>query len=112
MLPDVSDALLDWISPHTVKAVTKQTVDFVESNVVTPRTVSAMVQPADPQRLQTLAGLDWSSKYVLIHSLDAIQVGEYIEYQGEDYKLVSATDWRDYGYTKAVGEQTKRTLLA
>ena len=111
MLPDVSDALLDWVSPYTIKTITRQTVDFVESNVITPRTVSAMVQPADPQSLKTLNGLDWSLKYVMVHSLDAIQTGEYIEYGGEDYKLVSSTDWQDYGYTKAIGEQTKRTLL-
>ena len=112
MLPDVSDALLDWVSPYTVKAVTKQTVDFVETNVVTLRTVSAMVQPADPQQLSTLAGLDWSLKYISIHALDPVYTGEYLEYQGEDYKLKSSTDWQDYGYTKAIGEQTKRTPLS
>lgn len=111
MLPDVSDALEEWVSDYTVKTLTRTTVDFEPVDVVTPRTVRAMVQPADPQRLQTLAGLDWSLKYITIHSLDAVAVGEYIEYRGVDYKLVSATDWSDYGYYKAIGEQTKRTPL-
>lgn len=111
MLPDVSDALEEWVSDYTVKTLTRTTVDFEPVDVVTPRTVQAMVQPADPQRLQTLAGLDWSLKYVTVHSLDAVAVGEYIEYRGEDYKLVSTTDWSDYGYYKAIGEQTKRASL-
>lgn len=111
MLPDVSDALEEWVSDYTVKTLTRTTVDFEPVDVVTPRTVRAMVQPADPQRLQTLDGLDWSLKYVLVLSLDAVAVGEYIEYRGEDYKLIPATDWSGYGYYKAIGEQTKRTPL-
>ena len=111
MLPDVSDALEEWVSAYTVKTLTRTTVDFEPVDVVTPRTVRALTQPADPQRLQTLTGLDWSLKYREMHSLDVIANGEYFEYKGEDYKIVSRVDWSDYGYYKAVGEQTKRTLL-
>ena len=111
MLPDVSDALEEWVSAYTVKTLTRTTVDFEPADVVTPRIVRAMIQPADPQRLQILAGLDWSLKYIAVHSLDAVAVGERIEYRGEDYKLVSSTDWSDYGYYSAIGEQTKQASL-
>lgn len=110
MMPDVSDALLDWVSPYELKTVTRSTVDFVESTSVARSTINAMIQPADPTRL-TAAQIDWSLKYISIHSIDAVVVGQFVEYGGEDYKIISATDWSAYGYTRAIGEQTRRAVL-
>ena len=110
MLPDVSDALDGWLSDYTIKTVTKTTVDFVEDNTVAGRTVEAMVQVAEKEKLNP-AQIDWSKKYLLVHSPEQINVGEYIESGGEDYKIIEPGDWQAYGYTEAVAEQTKQTLL-
>ena len=110
MLPDVSEALDDWLSDYAIKTVTKSTVDFVEVNTVAGRTIQAMVQVAEKEKLNP-DQIDWSKKYLLVHSPDQINVGEYIESDGEDYKIIEPGDWQAYGYTEAVAEQTKQALL-
>ena len=110
MLPDVSEALDDWVSDYTVKTVTQITVDFVETNVVAVRTIQAMVQLADKEKINPTQ-IDWSKKYIWIHSPDPVSVNEYIEHGGEDYKIIEPGDWQTYGYTEAIAEQTKQTLL-
>ena len=110
MLPDVSEAFDDWLSDYSLKTVTRTTVDFVESVVVTARTLPAVVQVAQKEKLNTDA-IDWSKRYLLVHSPDPIENGEYLEYGGEDYKIIDNGDWQAYGFTEAVAEQTKQALL-
>ncbi len=110
MLPDVSEAFDGWLSDYPIKTVTKLTVDFEEADTVAGRTIQAVVQVAQKEKLNP-DQIDWSKKYLLVHSPDQINVGEYIESDGEDYKIIEPGDWQTYGYTEAVAEQTKRTLL-
>mgnify|MGYP001029574841 CR=1 FL=1 len=110
MLPDVSEAIEEWATPHRVKTVTKQTVDFVEQNVVTGRNVDMMVQVAQKEKLSA-DQIDWSRRYLLIHSLQEINNGELVEYGGEDYKIIDDGDWLAYGYVEAVAEQTKLAVV-
>lgn len=110
MLPDVSEAMDGWLSDYLIKTVTKITADFDEADTVAGRTIPAMVQVAQKEKLNP-DQIDWSKKYILVHSPDPINVSEYIEYGGEDYKIIEPGDWQAYGYTEAVAEQTKQTLL-
>lgn len=111
MLPNVSIALAAWAVPVTVKTVTQMTIDFEPANLVTARTINAVVQPAQKEKLNP-EQIDWSLKYLLVHTTDTLQAGEFVEYQGEDYKIIEPGDWQAYGYSEAVAEQTKRTPLA
>lgn len=110
MLPDVSIALAEWAVPVTVKTVTQTTVDFEPVEQVERRSISAVIQPAQKAKLNP-DQIDWSLRYLLVHTTDALLVGEFVEYQGEDYKIIEPGDWQAYGYTEAVAEQTKRALL-
>ncbi len=110
MLPDMAETLEEWQAPYPLKTVTRQTVDFVEDDVVTSREIQAAIQPAQKARL-TAADIDWSLRYLQIHSPDEIAMGEFLEFQGEDYKIIDNGDFQLYGFTDAVGEQTKRPLL-
>lgn len=110
MLPDVSDAFDDWLSAYVVKTVTKVTADFADASTVSVRTIQAMVQVAQKEKLNADT-IDWSKRYLLVHSPEQMLVGEYIEYSGEDYKIIEPGDWQAYGYTEAIAEQTKQTLL-
>ena len=110
MLPDVSEAMDGWLSDYLIKTVTKTTVNFEADDTVAGRTIQAMVQVAQKEKLNP-DQIDWSKKYILVHSPDPINVGEYIESNGEDYKIIEPGDWQAYGYTEAVAEQTKQTLL-
>ena len=111
MLPDMSDVFDGWLDDYTLKTVTKTTVDFVDANTVAGRTVPCMVQVAQKNKLN-IAPIDWSKRYLTVHSPDPISNGEFLEFNGEDYKIVDNGDWQAYGYTEAVAEQTKRALLA
>jgi hypothetical protein len=110
MLPDMAETLEEWQEPYTVKTVTRITVDFVDADVVVGRTVQAVVQPAEMEKINPEI-IDWSKKYQQIHSPDELLIGEYLVYQGEDYKIVADGDYQRYGFSEVVAEQTKRALL-
>lgn len=111
MLPDMSDVLSEWEQDVLRKVVDRQTVDFEPVDVVTAYTMRAVVQVERPENLN-MDTLDWSRRYIKIHTNDdSLNVGEFLEYQGQDYKIVTDSDFSDYGFYRAIGEQTKEALL-
>ena len=110
MLPDMSDALMGWMHPRIVKAVTKATIDFEPADRVSVRTVNAAVQSMPKGELNPDI-VDWSLNYIQVHSNTPIAIGDFIEYKGEDYKVIDDTDYSDYGYYMVIAEQTKRAPL-
>ena len=111
MLPDMSDTLDEWSLEYTIKTATETTVDFVLTPVITGRVVDAVVQVAQKNKLNN-DQIDWSLRYLLVHTMSELANGEFIEYQGEDYKIIDNGDYQLYGFTEAVAEQTKKALLA
>lgn len=107
---NVSDVLDCFLQSVVLKTVTTTSVDFEESESVTTQTIRAVVQPADMDKLNA-DNIDWSLDYQLLHTKFTISVGQYIEYKGRDYKIISLKNYGDYGYVEAVIEQTKRALL-
>jgi hypothetical protein len=110
MLPDMSEVLNEWAQPVIVKTVTQATVNFEPIDQVAVRTIRAVVQLANKEKLNP-DQIDWSLRYLLVHTAEPLTVGEFIEYKGDDYKIVEPGDWQDYGYTEAVAEEVKRALL-
>jgi len=110
MLPNVANALASWTKPIIVKTVTKSTVNFIESDTVTPRTVEAVVQPAQKEHLSAL-NIDFSLRYIIVHASAPLFVGEFVEVNGEDYKIIDDGDYQSFGFTEAIAEQTKKALL-
>lgn len=107
---DMTDALIGWEQPVRLKTRTEVTVDFVPVVVVTVQDIIAVVQGANKENL-TLDSLDWSKEYLLIHARMEIEVGQFIEKGGRDYKVVSPGDFMDYGFSSAIAEETKLPLL-
>jgi hypothetical protein len=93
-----------------IKTVTKTTVDFVETEVVTIRNQLCVVQVADKEKINSET-IDWSLEYILVHSTVPVRIGEYVEFSGMDYKVVDRGPWRGYGFDEAIAEETKRPLL-
>lgn len=110
MLPDMSDVLEEWQLPYLVKTIVKQTVNFVDNNTVTGRTVDAVVQVAQKDKLNA-AQIDWSLHYLLVHTDSELDNGELIEFQGGDYKIIDNGDYQLYGFTEAVAEQTRKAIV-
>lgn len=107
---DMTDALIGWEQPVKLKTKTETTVDFVPAVTVTSTDILAVVQSANKENL-TLDSLDWSKEYLLIHARMNIEVGQYIEKGGRDYKVVSPADYMDYGFCAVIAEETKLPLL-
>lgn len=107
---DMTDALIGWEQPLKLKTSTEVTVDFMPVAVVMVQDIIAVVQSANKENL-TLDSMDWSKEYLLIHARTEIEVGQFIEKNGRDYKIVSPGDFMDYGFCSAIAEETKLPLL-
>lgn len=110
MLPDMADVLAEWAAPYTVKTITRITLEFEPVNVVTDRIIRAVIQPAQKEKLNP-DQIDWSKKYIQIHTTETLIPGELIVYGREDYKVIEPGDYQLYGFTEAIAEQTKQTLV-
>ena len=111
MLPDMSDVLTEWSQAVKLKTVTITTIDFVETKTVVVADVLAVVQPANPEKLQ-VDQIDFSLEYIQIHSVTPMAINQYIEWDGRDFKLVPfRKGYGQYGYVEVVGEETKLPLL-
>lgn len=106
MLPNMSGVLTRWERPVTIKSVSISTVDFVPVETLTPRTQLCVVQVADKDKLNADT-IDWSKEYILVHTSANIELGELVEFEGLDYKIINRSPWRGYGYIEAVGEEVK-----
>lgn len=109
-LPDMTDALTEWEQSVELKTRTETTVDFEAVVKVASRGIIAVVQSANKEDLK-LDSLDWSKEYLLIHARVKIEVGQFIEKGGKDYKVVSPADYMDYGFCAVIAEETKLPLL-
>lgn len=110
-LPDMSETLDDWLQPVKLKTVTKTTVDFEPVEVITVDYVDMVVQVADKNKLN-FDSLNWEREYIWFHIPNAIvEVGQFIEWKGRDYKVFSREQYQDYGYNDGYAEETKRPLI-
>lgn len=110
MLPDMSDVLTEWEVAVLIKTVDRVTVDFEPADLISGRTIQAVVQNAQRDQLTT-AQIETGQRYLMVHAKTNLYRGEFIEYQGKDYKCTSDANWSDYGYFEAIAEATNRPLL-
>ena len=111
MLPDMSEVLTEWSQPVVLKTISETTIDFVPIVTITGATIRAVIQPFDPEKLK-VEQIDFSLEYIQIHSVSPMAIGQYVEWLGRDFKLVTfRKGYGQYGYTEAVGEETKLPLL-
>lgn len=109
-IPNVSSVLSGWTQTVGLKTVTTTTVDFVPSQSVSSVNISAVVQPADQEVLQALE-IDYSLRYIQVHTTTTLIVGKYITYNSTDYKIIRLLQYGDYGYYEAVCEEVKGGLI-
>lgn len=110
-LPNMSDTLIDWLQPVKLKTVTTTTIDFEPVEHVDVLDIDMVVQVADKNKLN-FDSLNWSREYIMFHVPDHIvELGEYIEWNGRDYKVFSREQYQDYGFNTGYAEETARPLL-
>ncbi len=110
MLPNISDVLPEWEQTVIIKSVAITTSDFVPTETVTQRSQSCVIQRTKPTEINADI-IDYKLRYITAHSRSNINVGEYITYNSEDYKVILKSDWNDYGYYEVVGEETNKNIL-
>lgn len=106
MLPDMSPALKRFEQTILLSTVTQTIVNFrpVEAEVVTE--IQAVVQPAQKEKLNPSI-VDWSLRYMLVHSSSAIKVGDFITHDSTKYKGVDYGPYLNYGFNSLVFEEVK-----
>ncbi len=107
---DVSDALIEWERQTIIKTITTTTVDFQPVEVVTSRVQPCVIQVAEKEQIN-LDTIDWSLEYLMIHSRNALEIDELVEYDGRDYVIKQKGAWRGYGYHEVIAVETKRPLV-
>lgn len=110
MLPNVSRAVARWQQPIIIKTITKTELNFVKSEVITKQDSFAVVQPTKKTTVNK-DQLDWSQKNNTFHLLRLVDLGQVIEFKGQDFKIVEVSDCMDYGYCEAIGQATNKALL-
>jgi thiaminase len=110
MLPNLAKAVKKWQQPIIIKTVKKTFSNFVTKEVVTREDYNATVQPTK-KTIINKDSLDWSQKNYTFHLLKMINLGDFIEYKGQDFKIVEVSDCMDYGFCEAVGQATNKDLL-
>lgn len=110
-LPNMSRTLKRYEQSVFLKTRTITSVDFEEVETVSVSSIKAVVQVADKKKLNPNS-IDWSKQYIWVHSSVNMEIGQYIEWHGKDFKLVAAgDDYSDYGYTAWYGEETLQPVL-
>ena len=110
MIKNMAHVLNRWQQPVTLKTLVAERERYKPVEFVTIETIQAVVQPPRPQVIAAL-GLDMAARYYTIHSKTALQVGQFFEYDGADYRIIELLGWGDYGFYEAIGQDTKKPLL-
>jgi len=110
MLPNLSSVLKAWERAVIIKTVVTTTTNFVPTDVVTVRTQNCVIQIPNKKDIKA-DNLDWALRYLMVHSKEALLIGEYVTFESEDFKITSLGKWLGYGYYEAIAEATNKTLL-
>ena len=106
MLPQMGKVLKRFQQPVTIKTVTQTIVDFRPVENETSLITQAVVQPAQKEKLNP-AIIDWTLRYLQMHSIDPVKIGDIITHSSTDYKAVELGDYSDYEYYETIFEEIK-----
>lgn len=105
-LPNMSRAVSRWSKKIEVLRAVISTVNFEPQETIFAREIIATVQPAQKQRINPDI-INWSLRYILVHSKDEMFIGEFVKHDGVVFKVIDNGDYNRYGYTESVCEEVK-----
>lgn len=105
----MDDVLIDFATAVSLDTYTKTTVDFVETLVKVSEPILAVVQPAQRDTLQAMQ-VDLTIRHIQVHAAENITVGQYIEYMGDNYKIITPGDFQLYGFSDVIGAEVKGAI--
>lgn len=105
-LPNMSRTVKRFSVPVKLIKITKTIVNHKPVETEVESTIKAVVQPAQKEKLNQ-DKINWSLRYVQVHSIDEIAIDDIIEYKGVRYKAFENGDYNDYGYYENIMEEQK-----
>ena len=110
---DVSDIVYDMADQTiAILTATTTTLDFeptTDTTTVPPVLAVAIVQPANPSDLKNIP-VDWSLGYIRIMTRSEVNNGQFVSWHGRNYKIITSSDFLDYGYSDVIGEEVKGNI--
>lgn len=101
-----ADTFDDWGVPVDLITRVETTVDFAKTINETAREITAVVQPADKKKLNPDI-INWSLRYYMFHTVERVDIGQFIDYAGGRYKIVTDGNFELNGFSEVVGEQVR-----
>lgn len=111
MLPDMSEVLNEWSQIVMLRDIEKITVDFELVETITDTPIRAVIQVADKEKLN-VNEVDWSLRYLQVHSKIELFIGQFIVYKGDEYKIITDANYSDYGFSDVFAEEVKSSRAA
>ena len=106
MLPNLSGTVKRFSQDVKLIRVTTNIVNHQPVETETVINIRAVVQPAQIEKILK-DKLDYSLRYVLVHSLDEILINDKLEHKGIIYRAIEDADYNEYGYYTSVLEEVK-----
>lgn len=92
--------------PIKLFKITTTIVDHKPVEEEVESSIKAVVQPAQKEKLNK-DKIDYSLRYVQVHSLEAVLMNDIIEHKNVRYKAFEDADYSDYGYYEIIMEEQK-----
>lgn len=105
-LPNMANVLTASEQSVKLKRITQSIVNHRPVETVAETIINAVVQVAEKEKLQ-IAIVDWSLRYLMVHSKVPFTINDLIEHKSKNYKIIDLGDWSDYGYYESVAEEVK-----
>ena len=102
----MSDAFGDLLQLITITTRSVTTIDFVEQETEDSFSILAVVQKAKPEDID-VDKFDISRGYITVHTERELAIGVDVEWSNRQYRTISFSDNRDYGFFKRIAEEVK-----
>lgn len=99
-LPNVSNALNNWMQPMIVSRVIKNIVNYQLVEMLNVFNFEGVIEAGTPEQLLLKPEAQRSWKWVNIWTMPGIDlvVDDIVETNGKKYRIKSKQDWAEYGY--------------
>lgn len=101
-LPQMSEALMDWLQPMTFKQVTKTIVNMQVVETFEDVPMQAVRQPLSAQQVMMKPEGQRSWRWDRLHALPSpeLRVDSQVIYNGVEYRVMGKWPWPEYGYVE------------
>lgn len=105
-LPNMSRTVKRFSIPAKLYKLTTTIVNHKPYKTAIEIPIKVVVQPAQKEKINQ-GKINWSLKYVQVHSLDEIRLNDILDYKNCKYQAIENSDYSEYGYYESIMEEHK-----